>query len=497
MTEPDDHQLLAEFARENSEAAFAALVSRHVNLVYSTALRSVGNAHAAEEISQAVFIILAQKADKLSSRTVISGWLYQTTRLTAANFLRGEIRRQQREQEAYMQSTLNESQADAWPQIAPLLDAALGKLGDRDRNAIVLRFFENKSLAEVGAGIGASEDAAKMRVNRALEKLRKIFTKRGVTLSATLIAGAVSASSVQAAPVGLAATISTMAITKGAAAGGSTLTLVKGVLKLMAWTKAKTAVVVGAGMLLTAGTATVVEKAIHPKLSETNLSWANDPKYWQINSEVIERVPPVFILRPTRFPQDGGSMVFRSSSIKYSKRVSKNSDLKWLMASAYGGYSQQRCVFPSDMPDEHYDFMFTLPEDYQKRMQSEMNSKFGLTAHIETRVVDVWLLRVKVAGAAGLKRSDGTRTDWIGLQYGAKVHGQEISNLIGWLEGNFGRPILDRTGLKDHFDMDLNWKPRPGQPEKAAISETLLDQLGLELVPGRAPVEMLVVEKAK
>src|ERR1043165_5718757 len=122
MSEPDDHQLLAEFARASSETAFTALVQRHVNLVYSTALRSVGNAHAAEEISQAVFIILAQKAGKLSPRVVISGWLYQTTRLTTANFLRGEIRRQKREQEAYMQSTLNESNADAWPQIAPLLD---------------------------------------------------------------------------------------------------------------------------------------------------------------------------------------------------------------------------------------------------------------------------------------------------------------------------------------------------------------------------------------
>ena len=97
MSELDDHQLLAEFARENSEAAFAALVQRHVNLVYSTALRSTGNAHAAEEISQAVFIILARKAKNFSSKIILSGWLYQTTRLTAANFLRGEIRRQQRE----------------------------------------------------------------------------------------------------------------------------------------------------------------------------------------------------------------------------------------------------------------------------------------------------------------------------------------------------------------------------------------------------------------
>ena len=263
MSELDDHQLLAEFARKNSEAAFAALVQRHVNLVYSVALRSVGNVHDAEEITQAVFIILARKAKSFSRKTILSGWLYQTTQLTAANFLRGEIRRQKREQEAYMQSALNEPDANIWPQIAPLLDDALAKLGEKDRDAIVLRFFENKSLAEVGVTLGASEDAAKMRVNRALEKLRKFFTKRGVTLSGALIAGAVSANSVQAAPVGLAKTISAVAIAKGAAAGGSTLTLVKGTLKIMAWTKVKTAIVVGATILV-AGTATtvVMEKSI-------------------------------------------------------------------------------------------------------------------------------------------------------------------------------------------------------------------------------------------
>ncbi len=266
MSEPDDHDLLAQYAqgpRENSEAAFAALAERHVNLVYSTALRSVGNAHAAEEVSQAVFIVLANKAGKLSRRVVLSGWLYQTTRLTAANFLRGEFRRQQREQEAFMQSILQEPGNDnAWRQIAPLLDEALDRLGDRDRNAILLRFFEGKSLAEVGAAAGTSEDAAKMRVNRALEKLRKIFSRRGAAFSVAAIAGAVSANSVHAAPVGLAKTVSALALTKGATAGGSTLVLVKGALKLMAWSKMQTGIVVGAVVLLTAGTTTVAVKEI-------------------------------------------------------------------------------------------------------------------------------------------------------------------------------------------------------------------------------------------
>ena len=256
MPELDDHELLAEFARTESEAAFAALVARYVNLVYSAALRFAGNPHHAEEITQAVFIILARKAGKLSPRAVLSGWLYQTARLTAANFMKGEIRRQHREQEAYMQSILTEPDAAAWQQLAPHLDEAMGRLGETDRNAIVLRFFENKTAREVGAALKLTEAAAHKRVNRALEKLRKIFSKRGVTLSSAVIAGAVSANSVQAAPAGLAATISTTAV-KGAAVAATVSSLVKGTLKIMAYTKLKLAIGITAGILLAGGATTM------------------------------------------------------------------------------------------------------------------------------------------------------------------------------------------------------------------------------------------------
>jgi RNA polymerase sigma factor (sigma-70 family) len=279
MPESDDIALLKEYAESGSEPAFTALVGRHVNLVYSAALRGTGNAHAAEEIAQAVFIILARKAKSLGDKTVLSGWLYQTARLTAANYLRGEIRRQHREQEAYMQSILDQPDGEAWRQIAPLLDDAMGRLGEKDRNAIVLRFFENKNLSEVGAALGASEDAAKMRLNRALEKLRKFFTKRGVVHSAAIITGVISANSVQAAPIGLAKTISAVAITKGAVASTSTLTLIKGALKIMAWTKAKTAAVTAAAFILAAGTTTVVVKSgvfgnEHPKSNPPSETWS-------------------------------------------------------------------------------------------------------------------------------------------------------------------------------------------------------------------------------
>jgi RNA polymerase sigma factor (sigma-70 family) len=253
MTEPDDIELLRQYALENSEEAFAALAGRHVNLVYSVALRRTGNPHAAEEITQAVFIILARKAKSFSRQTILTGWLHSTARLTAANFLRTEIRRQHREQEAFMQSTLSET--ETWTQIAPLLDDAIAKLNERDRNAILLRYFENKSAREMAAALRVDEPAAQKRVTRAVEKLRAFFAKRGITLTAAAIAGAVSANSVQAAPIGLAATV-TAAAAKGAAVSASTLTLIKGALKIMAWTKMKMTIVAGTIVLLAAGMTT-------------------------------------------------------------------------------------------------------------------------------------------------------------------------------------------------------------------------------------------------
>src|SRR5215471_2041413 len=197
---PDnDLRLLREYARRNSEEAFAALVSRYVNLVYSVALRQVRDRHLAEEITQAVFIILARKAGTLGNKTILPGWLCRTARNVSANALTMQRRRQQREQEAHMQSVLNESQPthdDAWKQISELLDGAMEQLGQKDHDALVLRFFQGRNFKEVGMALGASEDAAKMRVNRALEKLRKFFAKHGVGLTTGIIAMAISANSV-------------------------------------------------------------------------------------------------------------------------------------------------------------------------------------------------------------------------------------------------------------------------------------------------------------
>ena len=167
-----------------------------------------------------------------------------------------------------MQSVLNEPESDLWRRLHPCWMQRMAQLGEKDHDAIVLRFLQNKNLNEIGVALGASEDAAKKRVGRALEKLRKFFAKHGVVLSTAIIAGAVSANSVQAAPVALAKSVTAAAIAKGAAASGSTLTLIKGALKLMAWTKVKITAAAVVGLLLAAGTTTVIVNHVYPSEPE-------------------------------------------------------------------------------------------------------------------------------------------------------------------------------------------------------------------------------------
>ena len=251
-----DSELLNRYARTRSEDAFAELVRRHVNLVYSAAVRQVGgDAHLAQDVAQTVFTDLAKKANSLSQRENLSGWLYTSAHFAASKIVRGETRRRDRE-EKFMRETegggtgvpsvQSADELAEWESLRPALDAAMHELKETDREAILLRYFENQPFAAVGAKLGLNENAARMRVERALEKLQAVFAKRGVATTSAL-AAAISTNAVQLAPAGLTATLTSASVVS---AGAGTLTL----LKIMTATQLK----LGISALIVAGAATAL-----------------------------------------------------------------------------------------------------------------------------------------------------------------------------------------------------------------------------------------------
>ena len=484
MHDATDMDLLRQYAEGNSDAAFATLVSRHINLVYSAALRKTGNPHAAEDITQAVFIILAQKAGRIPAKTILPGWLYQTARLTASSFLRGEIRRVRREQEAYMQTEPSAAAPDeTWEQLAPLLEDAMGQLGNRDRAAVVLRFFGGKSFAEVAVAAGVSENAAKKRVAHALEQLHRYFSKRGVSSTTAIIAGAISNHSVQVAPVALAKTVTAVAITKGMAAGGSTLTLIKGALKIMAWTKAKTVIVGSVVVLLAAGTATVTVKEMR----------AHEAYPWQLegtDSRVLDRQPPQVRILPSKIKY--GSWGKNTGKDGQVKLMGTGVSAENVLMEAYGSSYPVRMVFSVKMPPGKYDYIACLNSGNEETLQNEIRKKFGITARYETQEGDVLFLKIENAGATGLKLHRGnvqtgrsTRENGPGSW---SCRNSPLSVLAVYVENYLKVPVIDRTGLTNSFDIDLRFRQSDwGKQNSEGLKQALHDQLGLDLVPAASP----------
>jgi RNA polymerase sigma factor (sigma-70 family) len=222
VIEQTDSQLLKDYAESGLEPAFAELVRRHVDFVYSAAVRLVRDPHLAEDVTQGVFIALARKAPDLIGRATLAGWLHRTAQNIAAQTVRTIERRRNREQEAVaMNEPICASEA-TWNEIAPHLDAALGELNESDRDAVLLRYFQKKSAADMAQILGVSADTAQKRVSRAVEKLRGFFSKRKLTVGAGGLAVLLSANAVQAAPAGLAGAISAATLA-GTVASASTV----------------------------------------------------------------------------------------------------------------------------------------------------------------------------------------------------------------------------------------------------------------------------------
>ncbi len=255
MTTPD-LDLLRHFARDHAQDAFAEIVRRHLDLVYSAALRQVRSPQLAEEIAQSVFTDLARQADRLKPDTLLTAWLHAVTRRTAIDVIRQESRRQLREQIAVEMNAMNAAErsaggSPAWSEIEPWLDQAVAALDETDRAAVLLRYFENKSLREVGAQLGVSDAAAQKRVSRAVEKLREFFANRKITVGAGGLTLLLSANAVQSAPAGLAAAISAAALASTAAV--STSTVIAATKTLAMTTLQKIAVAATVGILAGGG----------------------------------------------------------------------------------------------------------------------------------------------------------------------------------------------------------------------------------------------------
>ena len=219
MHDRSDAQLLRNYAEHGADAAFAEIVARHTDLVYSAALRQVYSPDLARDVTQSVFTDLARKAREVSSSLSLEaslvGWLYHGTRFAARDLHRGETRRTQRERQAMEQLHPASDTTPDWEQLRPALDDAMSELDETDRDAVLLRYFKNQDLRTIGASLGISDDAAQKRVSRAVERLREFFAKRGVTVGASGLAVVISANALHAAPVGLAVTISTAAVLTG------------------------------------------------------------------------------------------------------------------------------------------------------------------------------------------------------------------------------------------------------------------------------------------
>lgn len=259
-------KLLEDYARRGSEAAFRELVNDYVGLVYSAAVRIVdGDAHLAQDVAQTVFADLARKAAALSENVMLGGWLHRRTCHVAATMMRSQRRRQSRERQAVEMNVLH-LEPDPQP-IGPLLDETINRLDPQDRAAILLRFFEQRNFRAIGQCLGVSEDAARMRVSRAIEKLRQLLITRGVTSSAAALTATLTTEATTAAPAGLANSIATSALASASTGIGIGLSL----FKIMSLTKLQSGAL---SLLVLAGATTilVLQYQTESRLRRANLA---------------------------------------------------------------------------------------------------------------------------------------------------------------------------------------------------------------------------------
>src|SRR5215204_4738238 len=262
MHETADMDLLRDYVVSGSEQAFETIVRRHIGLVFSAALRIVRDRDLADDVTQAVFVILCRKAPSLSPKTLLPGWLYRTATFAAADALKSKHRRERREQEAIIMNSEPKSDS-TWEEIAPLLDAAMSRLGEKDRNAILLRYFQNKTLQDVGRAMGISDDTAQKRIARGIQKLRRFLGGRNALITAGGLTTLLAAQAGAAASIRSAEAICAVA-TGGSSLSTATAAIVKGTLSMFTLIQLKNAALVSLAILATGGALTLIAQRSDP-----------------------------------------------------------------------------------------------------------------------------------------------------------------------------------------------------------------------------------------
>ncbi len=267
----DDATLLRRYAEEGSEVAFTELVRRHVDLVYGAALRRTGDPHRAADVAQQVFTTLAHEARKLARHAVLAAWLHTATRNAALNLMISEQRRQVRESEALALEAATGGPNPDWDRLRPLLDAAIDELPETHRAAVILRFLERRPFAEIGAALQVSEDAARMRTERALDKLRTALARRGVTSTAAALGIIVSSQPLLSAPTGLAATLASQSLALAGTGIGATTLASLMTTKIITLTAVSALVAFGAGAYVGRNQETAVPPPVATALDQSQL----------------------------------------------------------------------------------------------------------------------------------------------------------------------------------------------------------------------------------
>jgi RNA polymerase sigma factor (sigma-70 family) len=335
---PSDQQLLRLYVQQRDQRAFETLVQRHVRLVYSAAMRRVGQHDLAEDVAQAVFVILSRKAGAVSRQAVISRWLLSTVRFVAANAVKSEARRRGREQVVAMQqlstgkASADPSEVIIWQEAAALLDDAVLRLSAADRDVLLLRFFQERPVADIALALRVSEGAVKQRLARAVDRLRGRLARRDVVagmLTAEQFIRLLGAHAVKSAPPALAGS-ACAAVFGGGAGAMQAISLSKGALRMMHWTKIKiAAAVAGAVIVGGAGGAFELRRALAAdapmQVDASQAAPAASPQVDPAVAAVVEEAAPVVV---ATVPRAGVADVDPKTTqirVTYSKLMTDNS----------------------------------------------------------------------------------------------------------------------------------------------------------------------------